>query len=70
MMYREMPDLSRCFSRCEAAKEKAYQEALAARKAAEEAKVAEHQALSEMRRSGDSTGPPDRKRLGSFGHGI
>jgi len=38
-------------SRCQAAKEKAYQEALAARKAAEEAKVAEHEALSEMRRT-------------------
>ena len=42
-MYREF--------RCEAAKEKACQEALAARKAAEEAKVAEQQALPEMRRT-------------------
>lgn len=64
-----MPDVvSRCemyrdVSTCQAAKEKAYQEALAARKAAEEAQVAEHDALSEMRRTIRQRSP-DWKRLG------
>ena len=46
-----MVDYSRWTPSVQAAKEKAFQEALAARKAAEDAKVAEHQALSEMRRA-------------------